>query len=129
MNKPQWLEIRDSLLHLHKVLLDYQRKAYEGQHGKVASAGAMLSLVMENSTFAWLRQLSRVLVGIDELLESKEAVPEQTFADMLVYIKKLLIPDQAGNTFEKNYFIAIQKSPGAALAHSQVQQVLQKISA
>jgi hypothetical protein len=128
MEKQQWIETRNDLLNLHKILLEYQRKAYEGQHGKVAGPGVMLGLVMENPHFAWLRQLSGVVVGIDELLESKDAVPEQTFADMLAYIKKLLIPHQSGNPFEKNYFTAIQKSPEVALAHSQIQSRLKKIS-
>ena len=126
--KEQWVYVRDGLLGLHKALLEFQRKVYEGQHGKIAGAGVMLTLVMEHGSFAWLRQLSEVVVSIDELLESKEAVAEQTYADMLEYIKKLVTANQNGNTFEKNYFAALQKSPDVALAHSRVQQALQKIS-
>lgn len=128
-SKQHWQQARNGLLHLHKTLLDFQRQVYEGQHGKVTSPGAMLSLVMENPNFAWLRQLSEVIVGLDELLESKEVVPEQQYIDTLAYLKKLLVPNVAGNTFEKNYFDAIQKSPSAAIAHSEVQKALQKISA
>ena len=128
VNKEQWQNVRDSLLRLHKALLEFERKVYEGQHGKVASPGVMLGLVMENPAFAWLRQLSELVVGIYELLESKEEVPTEKYRDMLAYCTKLLTPNQNGNTFEKNYFTAIQQSPDAALCHSQTQLALQKIS-
>lgn len=128
MDKQNWQQLRDSLLHLHKTLLDFERRRYEGQNGKVASPGALLGLVMQSPSFAWLRQLSELVVALDELLESKEEVPEQKFTDLSAYLKKLLTPNPQGSSFEKNYFEALQKSPDAALGHSKVLRTLTKIS-
>jgi hypothetical protein len=126
--KEQWTNFRDGLLKLHKSLLEFERKQYEGKHGKVASPGAMLSLLMENAAFAWLRQISELIVGIDELLDSKEQINEQKYKDMLAYCKKLLKPQEHGNSFEKNYYQAVHQDPSVALCHAKAQTALQKIS-
>lgn len=126
MNK-EFIEFRHCLLGLHKTLLDYQKSVYEGQHGKISSPGIMLGLVMENNSFAWLRRFSELVVGIDELLESKEEVPQEKFKDLLVYSKKLLSPAKDGSEFEKNYYDAIQHHPAAALAHGKTLAALENI--
>lgn len=128
MNKNQWTDFRNELLKLHKILLDYQRAEYEGQHGKINSPQVLLGLVMDSNIFAWLRQISELIVGIDELMESKEEVPAQKYIDMLAYSKKLLQPKADGNNFEKNYYNAVHNNPSVALAHGKVQATLEKIS-
>ena len=128
MKKQEWLNFRDALLKLHKSLLEFERKQYEGKHGKVANPGLMLGLIMGNPDFAWLRQISELIVGIDELLESKQEVPPQKYSDLLKFCKKLLQPKEQGNCFEKKYYQAIHRDPAVAIEHSKVQNSLQKIS-
>ena len=128
MEKQQWQKFRDELLHLHKALLHFQQRQYEGTHGKVASPQVLLGLVMENPDFAWLRQISELIVSIDELMESKEPVSPQKYADLLTYCKKLLQPKADGNTFEKNYYHAIHQEPGVAIQHAKTQKKLLEIS-
>ncbi len=124
MNKEQWKEFRDNLLRLHKVLLDFEKRQYEGRHGEIKNPQVLLGLVMESPSFAWLRRISELIVAIDELLDSKEEVPEQKFLDMLAYCKTLLKPNERGNQFEKNYYQALRKDPSVALIHAKVQTVL-----
>ena len=128
MQKEQWTEFRNELLKLHKVLLDFEKNRYEGQHGKINSPQVLLGLVMDSPAFAWLRQMSELIVAIDELLESKEGISPEKFKDMLIYSKKLLQPKTDGNNFEKNYYQAIHQDPSAALAHGKAQSALEKIS-
>src|SRR3954466_16130054 len=60
--------LRKSLLHLHKTLLEWERAGYERIHGR-ASPGTLLTALMNDPQFAWLRPLSELIVRIDESLE------------------------------------------------------------
>ena len=52
------------LLDLHGVLLDRERRAYEEEHGLVASR-ELLHLLLHDQRFAWLRSLSSMIANID----------------------------------------------------------------
>ena len=56
------------LLDFHKVLLDWERANYEAKQGRIGSPGEFLGLVLDHAQFAWLRQLSGLIVEIDEAL-------------------------------------------------------------
>ena len=71
MNEPDrqlLVDLRRALLHLHKTLLEWERTAYEKIHGRT-SPGALLTALMNDAQFAWLRPLSELIVRIDESLE------------------------------------------------------------
>ena len=55
-------ELRTGLLQLHKTLLDDARKGYELDRGSIGSRAALLQLVIHDSWFAWLHQLSELVV-------------------------------------------------------------------
>lgn len=128
MNKQQWTNLRNCLLELHKTLMNYQRSVYEAQHGKVVSPGVMLGLLMEDKSFAWLRQLSELVVVIDEMLESKEEITPVKIQETLTYLKRLLKPSLEGNNFEVSYFNAIQKDSHSALVHGKTSEALEAIT-
>src|SRR5882757_4294072 len=65
-------ELRQTLLTLHKALLDSERTAYEIAHGIVPSAGAFLQLLINDPWFQWLRPITTLLVQIDETLAAKK---------------------------------------------------------
>ena len=58
--------IRDLLLEQHKLLLDRERASYEKVKGPIPGPGPFLTLVLSDSHFAWLRQISTLIVEIDE---------------------------------------------------------------
>jgi len=62
------IDLRHALLHLHKTLLEWERAAYEKIHGRT-SPGNLLTALMNDAQFAWLRPLSELIVRIDESLE------------------------------------------------------------
>ena len=59
-------EMRARLLHLHKVLLDDAKTAYELDRGRVGSNTGLLQLVINDPWFAWLHSVSELIVRIDE---------------------------------------------------------------
>ena len=64
--------LRMILLNLHKALLDSERTAYEMSHGAIASPTAFLQLLINDSSFQWLRPITTLIVQIDETLAAKK---------------------------------------------------------
>lgn len=118
-----FVQLRQALLSLHKTLLDYQQQIYERRHGRITSKGKLFSLVTGDAAFSWLRQLSELIVGLDEMFDEKKS-SDQTKKDFIKYTAKLLHPSATGTAFAKQYYQAMQKDPGVALAHARVMQML-----
>src|ERR1700692_1022869 len=64
-------KLRNLLLEQHKLLLDRERAEYEKANGPVAGPGPLLALVIEDPHFAWLKQISTLVVEIDEALSRR----------------------------------------------------------
>ena len=126
-SKSQLLELSQKLLELHRALLQYERKNYEERFGKVGSPGKFLDLLMTDAHFAWLRELSGLIVGIDELADSKEPAAGKQISDLITYTKSLLSGSKEGNRFAQNYLAALQKDPHVAVCHGQVMQLLKNV--
>src|SRR6476646_11734757 len=91
------IDLRKSLLHLHKTLLDWERAAYERLHGRT-SPGSLLTALMNDPQFAWLRPLSELIVRIDESLEITALEGPEVDVDGLVSLAASVIAaDEAGN--------------------------------
>ena len=116
-------DLRKALLHLHKILLEIERRIYEQAHGRVA-AGELLKLLLRDGQFAWLRELSAIIVRVDELLDADEQIEEDNARLLLTQVKALLVPSETGNSFEKKYFTVLQSDPSAILAHRAVMNIL-----
>jgi hypothetical protein len=116
-------ELHPALLRLHKVLLDDERIAYERAHGRT-SPHELLQLVIGHGQFAWLHAISEMIVRIDELLESDEAATSDDAAQLIKQARVLLVPAEAGSEFGRKYHSALQRQPGAVLAHRKVTRLL-----
>lgn len=116
-------ELRIKLLHLHKVLLNTERITYERVWGNVSS-GELLQLAMNDQRFAWLHQLSQLIVQIDHWLDASEPVTKDMIATFSKDIRTLLTPDEWGNEFAMKYDAALQRSPDVVFAHADVIRVL-----
>jgi hypothetical protein len=53
-------DLRRSLLHLHKALLDMERADFERDFGRLTS-GELLQHVINHTQFAWLRLISALV--------------------------------------------------------------------
>lgn len=117
--------LRNGLLRLHKTLLDSERGVYERDIARINSTGELLGLIMHDPWFAWLHELSELVVRIDEILEDKETPAQSGDADELVArARGLLSPAEDGQGFGKRYFEALQRDPDVVLAHAEMIKVL-----
>ncbi|HEY7388417.1 MAG TPA: hypothetical protein VH640_07900 [Bryobacteraceae bacterium] len=115
--------LRDGLLKLHKALLDSERAAYERDVARITSTGQYFNLVLNDPWFGWLHELSEFIVLIDETLDFEDpATPED--ADRLIgRARDLISPSENGARFARSYFEAMQRDPGAVLAHRDMMRV------
>lgn len=116
--------VRHVLLRLHKSLLDFERQSYERGHGRINNSYEFLNLVMQNPWFAWLRQLSELIVQMDELLDAREGAAETTAVALIEEARLLLTPAELGEEFQRKYFAAVQQSPEVVIAHAEFARVL-----
>jgi len=117
-------DLRNGLLGLHKTLLDSERIVYERDIARISSSGELLRLVLYDPWFAWLHELSELVVWIDEALDEKEP-PNGIEAERLIgNARDLIAPDEAGQGFAKRYFEALQRDPDVVLAHARMRKVL-----
>ena len=80
-----------ALLRLHKALLDDERVSYERVHGRIASNGEFLQLVLGHAWFTWLRPLSQLMAKLDELVEEEESPDGPVTATVIASLQTLLI--------------------------------------
>jgi hypothetical protein len=111
--------IRNSLLSLHKTLLEMERQRYERTNGRINDMFQLLNLTINDPAFAWLRPLSAFIVEIDEKADDKEnPMTSSEAAAFLKEARALLSPSQVGNDFQRNYHWALQESPDVVIAHA-----------
>ena len=117
-------ELRTRLLALHKALLDDAKSAYEMDRGRIASTGALLQLVIHDPWFAWLHQISELVVRIDEMTTADARTTAADARIVLEQVDRLLLPSETGEPFARRYFEAIQRQPAVVLAHGDVRKLL-----
>lgn len=121
-------DLRTRLLALHKALLDDAKVAYEMDRGRIASSGALLQLVIHDPWFAWLHQVSELVVRIDEMTAPDAKATEQDARAVIDQVDRLLIPSETGEPFARRYFEAIQRQPAVVLAHGDVRKLLKQFN-
>lgn len=117
-------ELRGRLLHLHKVLLDDARVAYELDRGRVGSNSNLLQLVINDPWFAWLHSLSELLVRIDTTIEPDAPSTTADAHALVDQVERLLTPSETGEGFARRYYDALQRQPAVVLAHADVRRAL-----
>jgi hypothetical protein len=117
-------DLRNGLLQLHKTLMESERSTYERDIERVKSSNHMLSLLLHDPFFAWLRELSELVVVIDETVDAEELATSVDAARLIDQSRRLLIPDENGVGFARRYFEALQRDPNVVLAHAQMMKVL-----
>jgi catechol 2,3-dioxygenase len=117
-------ELRTRLLALHKALLEDAKSQYEMDRGRVSGPGVLLQLVINDPWFAWLHQMSEIIVRIDEMTVADSVATEPDARTLVDQIDRLLVPAESGDTFARRYYDAIQRQPAVVLAHGAVKRVL-----
>ncbi len=113
------IALRLALLRVHKTLLEMERRAYEREHGYV-NAGELFRLVVDHSQFAWLHNISEFVVRIDESLAAKEPITPEYTNVAFALARKMFVPTESGDAFQKKYFAAIQNDPAVVIEHAEL---------
>jgi hypothetical protein len=113
------ISLRLALLRVHKTLLEMERRDYEREHGHV-NAGELFRLVVDHAQFAWLHNISEFVVRIDETLDAKEPVTSEYASVAFSLARKMFVPTDSGDGFQKKYFAAIQRDPAVVIDHAEL---------
>jgi len=116
-------KLRNGLLPLHKYLLDSERGAYVRDVEPINTTGQFLDLVLNDPWFAWLRELSQLIVLIDETLDPDDPASPEDAARLIARARTLVSPSEQGTGFARRYYDAMQRDPGAVLAHRDMMRV------
>src|SRR4051812_4367065 len=106
-NRLKLRELRARLLHLHKVLLDDARVAYELDRGRVGSNATLLQLVIGDPWFAWLHALSELIVRIDQAAEPDSPATDADAGALVDQVEQLLTASETGEGFPRRYYEAL----------------------
>jgi len=118
--------LRQKLLTLHKALLEDAKTAYELDRGRISSPGQLLQLVINDPWFAWLHEISELIVRMDDVAAPNGAATEADVAALLEHADRLLVPSETGDAFARKYFEALQRQPAVVLAHGDVRRALRE---
>ncbi|HEY4086510.1 MAG TPA: hypothetical protein VGM43_11265 [Bryobacteraceae bacterium] len=117
-------ELRNLLLEQHKLLLDRERASYEKANGPIAGPGPYLTLVMGDPHFAWLKQISTLVVEIDEALARRSTAGQVEAEALVTQARDIMRPREHGTDFQKRYHDAVQESPDIVILQCKIEQLL-----
>jgi hypothetical protein len=117
-------QLSSLLLEQHKLLLDRERTAYEKIHQSVSGPGALLNLVINDPHFQWLKQISTLVVEIDEALSRNSKATQQTADLLTAQAREMMRPREEGSDFQVRYYHALQESPDIVILQCRIEQLL-----
>ncbi len=117
--------LRNQLLSLHKILMLAERAEYEKEGNKIQGPNHLLQLLTGDPRFAWLRELSQLIVMIDEAMEEKPPISKER-ADALVEESRILLTgSNESGSFAEKYAATMQRVPSIAAAHAEISKAFQ----
>jgi hypothetical protein len=120
-------ELRHELLHLHKALIDSERRRYERENGRVEDGLPLLQLVSNDESFAWLRALTTLIVQFDERMDAKEPMTKEAERQLVDETRALIDAAEALGDFQSNYARVIHANPDALFVHARALRELQRL--
>jgi hypothetical protein len=120
MNDHALPALRNQLLSLHKLLMSVERAAYEKEENVIQSPMQFLQLLMEHERFAWLRQLSQMVVVMDEAMEEKPPITKERADALVGEARHRLIGSEEPGSFAARYAKVREREAEVAAAHAQI---------
>ena len=112
--------LRNQLLSLHKSLVLSERAVYEKEGNVIRSPYHFLQLLTEDARFAWLRELSQLIVMMDEAMEEKQPLSVERADAFVDEARVLLTGSQGSGGFGERYAAAMQRESAIATAHAEL---------
>lgn len=120
MNDHPLPTLRNQLLSLHKILMLAERALYEKEGNVIRSPNHFLQLLTGDARFAWLRELSQLIVMIDEAMEEKPPITTKRADALVNEARVLLTGSNESGSFADKYAAMIQRVPSIAAAHAEI---------
>ena len=120
MNNHPLPALRNHLLSLHKLLMNAERAAYEKEGNVIESPMQFLQLLMEHERFAWLRQLSQMVVMMDEAMEEKPPITQERADALVGEARHLLTGSDEPGSFAARYAKVREREAAVAAAHAEI---------
>jgi hypothetical protein len=117
-------KLRNLLLEQHKLLLDRERAEYEKVNGAISGAGPFLALALNHPDFAWLKQISTLVIEIDEALSPRSKADAAVGTAILSQAREMLRPREQGGDFQARYFHSMQDSPDVVILQCRIEKLL-----
>ncbi len=126
MNDHPLPALRNQLLSLHKLLMNAERAAYEKEENVIQSPMQFLQLLMEHERFAWLRQLSQLVVMMDEAMEEKPPITKERMDALVGEARHLLMGSDVPGSFAVRYAKTRESEAAVAAAHAEISKSIEK---
>jgi hypothetical protein len=117
-------QLRNLLLDQHKLLLDRERAEYEKINGPIGGPGPFLALALNDLNFAWLKQISTLVIEIDEALSRRSKADQPAVDAILAEARDMMRPIEQGTDFQVRYHQAVQESPDVVILQCRVEKLL-----
>ncbi len=121
-------DLRNTLLLLHKTLIESEKVSYETVFGPIPSANHFLKLLAGDRWFIWLQPLSQLIVSLDESLDDKELLTPGMAKALIQRSQLLLVASEGCLNFSGNYYEALQRDPEVIFAHAQAIRLFRSLS-
>jgi hypothetical protein len=110
--------VRESLLALHKSLIDCERAEHERRSGKRLTPGELLQLLTADASFDWLHPFSQLIVAIDELTEREQPPSDRDAQAVRIEVEQLLESSHFTATRDRDANVTVENGRTlAALEH------------
>jgi hypothetical protein len=109
-----------ALRELHRTLMERARRDYERVSLTVVSPGELLKLLTTADEFAWLRELSELMVDIDVVRDADSAERDEAAYSVRSAVDHLFADPDANTPFARRYWTYIHEDPNVAIAHAAV---------
>jgi hypothetical protein len=119
-------QLRESLLQLHKALLQSERITYEAAFGKITSPYHFLQLLTNDPWFAWLSPVTHLITTVDEMLDAHEPLTMPGVEAVVREARELLVASENGEGFSRHYDVALQGNPEVVFAHAATARVMRQ---
>jgi len=114
------VDLRRSLLELHRLLLDYQRRQVERISGRM-SAAELLQAATDDLRFSWITELFGPIAALDQAHHDEDPAAAEQATER---IRALLAPPDPESAFGRRYLQVLQDEPDVVLVHRDVTAAL-----
>ena len=113
-------EVRRALMRLHKQLIDAERPRFEAHRGGAVSNTQLLTALLDDPFFQWLRPFSQLMASMDEALFGDEPVTAEGALGFVRQAQALVAVPEHEPEEATPYERVRQREPAVLFAHTEL---------